>query len=181
MEVNKKRVERSATRRVEGSGPAAETGRLWFNDGSCVRLRPEYPNHVWVRLRADRTYDGKAYRMLTVIDEFSRECLAIVVGEDQLQRCSLHVGRPVHPSWNPGAYRSDNGPEFCAKAFVSARQVGRGNAVHRAGQSLGEWIHRVVQREAAGRVAEPGVFLQAEGGPCPDRAVAATLQRSKTT
>jgi len=49
-----------------------------------------------------------------------------------------------------------------------------------ARQPLGEWIHRVIQREVAGRAAEPGAFLHAEGGPCPDRAVAATLQRSKT-
>lgn len=56
-------------------------GRLWFNDGSCARLRPEYPNHVWAHdFVADRTYDGKAYRMLTVIDEYGRECLAIVLG-----------------------------------------------------------------------------------------------------
>ena len=61
-----------------------------------------------------------------------------------------------------------------------ARQVGRWNAVHRAGQSLGERIHRVVQREAAGRTAEPGDLLHDERGPCPDRAVAATLQRSTT-
>ena len=55
-------------------------GRLWLNDGSCVRLRPEYRNHVWsydfVHCRTD---DGKAFRTLNLIDEFSRECLAIKV------------------------------------------------------------------------------------------------------
>ena len=55
-------------------------GRLWFNDGSCVRLRPQYPGHVWsYDFVMDRTHDGKAFRMLTVIDEHSRQCLAIHV------------------------------------------------------------------------------------------------------
>jgi hypothetical protein len=60
------------------------------------------------------------------------------------------------------------------------RETGRASAVHRAGKSLGEWIHRVVQRETAGRVAEPGDLLHAEGGPYSDRAVASTLQWSTT-
>ena len=52
--------------------------RLWLNDGSCVRLRPEYPGHVWsYDFVQDRTHDGRAFRMLTVIDEFTRESLAI--------------------------------------------------------------------------------------------------------
>jgi putative transposase len=55
-------------------------GRLWLNDGSCVRLRPERPNHVWsYDFMQDSTGDGRRFRMLTVIDEFTRRCLAIVV------------------------------------------------------------------------------------------------------
>jgi hypothetical protein len=55
-------------------------GRLWLNDGSCVRLRPERPNHVWsYDFVQDRTEDGRTFRMLCVIDEFTRRCLAIVV------------------------------------------------------------------------------------------------------
>jgi putative transposase len=80
--VNKKRVER-IWRREGLKVPARQPkrSRLWFNDGSCVPLRPEYPNHVWAyEFVMDRTYDGKAFRMLTVIDEYTRECLAIVVG-----------------------------------------------------------------------------------------------------
>ena len=54
--------------------------RLWLNDGSCNRLRPCLPNHVWsYDFVMDRTHDGRAFRMLTVIDEYTRECLAIVV------------------------------------------------------------------------------------------------------
>ncbi len=55
-------------------------GRLWLNDGSCIRLRPERPNHVWsYDFVQDQTEDKRPYRMLTVIDEFTRRCLAIVV------------------------------------------------------------------------------------------------------
>ena len=79
--VNKKRVERIW--RCEGlKVPAKQPkrGRLWLNDGSCIRLRPERPNHVWsYDFVADRTHDGKALRMLCIIDEFSRESLAIRV------------------------------------------------------------------------------------------------------
>ena len=58
-------------------------GRLWLNDGSCIRLRPSWQNHVWsYDFVADRTHEGKAFRMLTVIDEFTRECLAIAVARN---------------------------------------------------------------------------------------------------
>jgi putative transposase len=53
-------------------------GRLWFTDGSCIRLRAEHPNHVWsYDFVEDRTHDGRKYRMLNVVDEFTHECLAI--------------------------------------------------------------------------------------------------------
>jgi len=93
-------------------------GRLWFNEGSCVRRRPEYRNHVWAYdFVADRTHEGRAFRMLTVIDEYTRECLAIVVGRrinshDVLYTLAdLFVRRGI-----PAHIRSDNGPEFCARA-----------------------------------------------------------------
>ena len=55
-------------------------GRLWLNDGSCIRLRPCWPNHVWsYDFVMDRTHDGRKFRMLTVIDEFTRRCMAVVV------------------------------------------------------------------------------------------------------
>ena len=93
-------------------------GRLWLNDGSCVRLRPEYTDHVWAYdFVADRTHDGKPLRMLTVVDEYSRECLAIVPGrmlksEDVIETLAdlfVERGAPEH-------IRSDNGPEFCSRA-----------------------------------------------------------------
>ncbi len=117
--VNHKRVERLWRReglKVPKRQPKRR--RLWLNDGSCVRLRPERPNHVWsYDFVQDRTQDGRAYRMLTMIDEYTRECLAIDVArnltaDDVLSRLTeLFVRRGV-----PDYIRSDNGTEFTAKA-----------------------------------------------------------------
>jgi putative transposase len=117
--VNLKRVERIWRReglKVPQKQP--KRGRLWLNDGSCIRLRPEYANHVWsYDFIEDRTHDGRKLRMLNILDEFTRECLAIRVSRklnssdviDVL--CDLFILRGV-----PGHIRSDNGPEFIAKA-----------------------------------------------------------------
>lgn len=82
--VNHKRVERLWRReglKVPKRQPKRR--RLWLNDGSCVRLRPERPNNVWsYDFVQDRTQDGRAYRMLTMIDEYTRECLAIEVARN---------------------------------------------------------------------------------------------------
>ena len=93
-------------------------GRLWRTDGSCIRLRPERPNHVWsYDFVEDRTHDGRKYRMLNVVDEFTHECLAIRLARklksiDVIDVLSdLFMLRGV-----PGHIRSDNGPEFVAKA-----------------------------------------------------------------
>jgi putative transposase len=117
--VNDKRVERIWRReglKVPQKQP--KRGRLWLTDGSCIRLRPEYRNHVWsYDFVEDRTHDGRKFRMLNVIDEFTHECLAIRVDRklkaidviDVL--ADLFILRGV-----PGHIRSDNGPEFVAKA-----------------------------------------------------------------
>ena len=117
--VNDKRVERIWRReglKVPEKQP--RRGRLWLADGSCLRLRAERPNHVWsYDFVEDRTHDGRRYRMLNVIDEFTHECLAIRVGRklkaaDVVDALSdLFLLRGV-----PGHVRSDNGPEFVAKA-----------------------------------------------------------------
>ncbi len=69
--VNRKRVERIWRReglKVPHKQP--KRGRLWLNDGSCVRLRPEYPGHVWAYDFVEgRTHDGRKFRILTIIDE----------------------------------------------------------------------------------------------------------------
>ena len=124
--VNRKRVERIW--RQEGlkvPHKQPKKRRLWFTDGSCIRLRPEYPNHVWsYDFVEDRTHDGRKFRMLNIIDEFTRECLTIRVSRklkavDVIDVLSdLFILRGV-----PGHIRSDNGPEFVAqavRAWISA-------------------------------------------------------------
>ncbi len=67
----------------------AKRGRLWLNDGSSIRLRPSWPNHVWsYDFVMDRTHDGKAFRMLTVIDEFNRRSLRT---HSRASICSLTI------------------------------------------------------------------------------------------
>jgi len=93
-------------------------GRLWLADGSCIRLRPEHRNHVWsYDFVEDRIQDGRKYRMLSVLDEFTHECLAIRVARklkaiDVIDVLSdLFILRGI-----PAPIRSDNGPEFVAQA-----------------------------------------------------------------
>jgi len=92
-------------------------GRLWLNDGSCIRLRPCWHHHVWAYdFVQARTHDGRAFRMLTVIDEFSRECLAIEVARHIHSDDVLHVLTELFTQHGPPDYiRSDNGSEFTAK------------------------------------------------------------------
>jgi putative transposase len=109
--VNRKRVARIWRReglKVPQKQP--KKGRLWLNDGSCVRLRPERPNHVWsYDFVEDKTHDKRKVRMLNVIDEFTRECLTIRVSRrlnatDVVDVLSdLFILRGV-----PGHIRSDN-------------------------------------------------------------------------
>lgn len=118
--VNHKRVERiwrEEGLRVPRRQP--KRGRLYLNDGSCIRLRPRWRNHVWsYDFVADRLRNGKKIRMLTVIDEYSRKCLAIRVGsalkaDDVLYTLSdLFVTEGV-----PDYIRSDNGSEFTAQTL----------------------------------------------------------------
>ncbi len=103
-EVNHKRVERLWRReglKVPHQQP--KRARLWLNDGSCIRLRPAYPNHVWsYDFVHHRTHDGRAYRLLTVIDEAARIALAIKVArrlnsEDVLScEAQAAAGRAQH-------------------------------------------------------------------------------------
>jgi putative transposase len=117
--VNHKRVERIWRReglKVPKKQP--KRSRLWLNDSSCIRFRPEHKDHVWsYDFMIDRTADGRAFKILNIIDEYTRECLAILVERsltsedviDQLFNLFILRGIPEH-------IRSDNGPEFTAKA-----------------------------------------------------------------
>lgn len=93
-------------------------GRLWLNDGSCVRLRAEYVNHVWsYDFVHHRTEDGRAFRTLNVLDEFGRECLAIRVKRKLNSTDVIDVLTDLFILRGVPAYiRSDNGPEFVAEA-----------------------------------------------------------------
>jgi putative transposase len=117
--VNHKRVERIWRKeglKVPKKQP--KRSRLWLNDGSCIRLRPEYKDHVWsYDFMIDRTANGRAFKILNIIDEYTRECLAIMVARkirnqdviDLLFQLFILRGIPEH-------IRSDNGSEFTAKA-----------------------------------------------------------------
>mgnify|MGYP002725700174 CR=1 FL=1 len=93
-------------------------GRLWLNDGSCIRLKPEHKNHVWAYdFVFDRTHDGRPLKLLTMVDEYSRECLAVEVGRRMNSRDVLRIlARLMLRHGIPGHIRSDNEPEFVAKA-----------------------------------------------------------------
>ena len=116
--VNHKRVERIW--RQEGlkvPSKQPKRSRLWLNDGSIVRLKPAFPKHVWsYDFMHDRTHNGVPFRILNVIDEYTRECLTVKVARrlthkdvlDVLLDLFIERGVPVH-------IRSDNGPEFIAK------------------------------------------------------------------
>jgi len=117
-QVNHKRVERIWRReglKVPKKQP--KRGRLWLNDGSCIRLRPEHKDHVWsYDFVMARTADGRSFRILAILDEYTRECLAILVKRsirsqdviDLLFYLFVFRGIPEH-------IRSDNGPEFTSK------------------------------------------------------------------
>lgn len=116
--VNHKRVERiwrEEGLKVPKKQPKRK--RLYFNDGSCIRLKPAYENHIWsYDFVSDRLANGRKIRILTVIDEFTRRCLALRVSYrlnsddvlDELSELFLQEGLPDF-------IRSDNGAEFTAK------------------------------------------------------------------
>jgi len=118
-QVNHKRVERIWCQeglKVPGKQP--KKGRLWLNDGYCVRLRAGHRDHVWsYDFVQDRTTAGRPIRILTLIDKYTRECLSLLVDRklnsenvlDELSNLFLTRAIPEH-------IRSDNGSEFTAKA-----------------------------------------------------------------
>lgn len=118
-DVNHKRVERIWRQQgLKVPQKQPKRGRLWLNDGSCIRLRPERKDHVWsYDMALIRTTDGRPVRILVILDEYTRECLSIYAARrirsqevlDRLYKLFLSRGTPEY-------IRSDNGPEFTAKA-----------------------------------------------------------------
>jgi len=118
-QVNAKRARRIWRReglKVPSRQP--RRGGLWLCDGSYIRLRPEHANHVWAYdFVSEQTHDGRKLRLLTVIDEYSRECLAIRVARHITSQDVLYTLSELFLEKGlPGYIRSDNGPEFVAKA-----------------------------------------------------------------
>ena len=116
--VNHKRVERIWRReglKVPQKQP--KKGRLWLNDGSCVRLRPERPGHVWsYDFVQDKTHDRRTYRTLNIINEFTREALMIRVARKLNSTDVVDALTDLFILRGPPAFiRSDNGPEFVAQ------------------------------------------------------------------
>lgn len=117
-QVNHKRVERiwrSEGLKIPAKQP--KRGRLYLHDGSCIRLQPSWENHVWsYDFVSERLHNGKKFRMLTVIDEFSRRCLAIKVDYQLKAEQILEVLAGLYLANGISDYiHSDNGAEFTAK------------------------------------------------------------------
>ena len=93
--------------------------RLYHKDSSVIRLRPQYPNHIWsIDFVHDRLSNGRPYKMLTVLDEYTREALCVAV---KSRMGNAEVLETLYPLFlihgKPEVIRSDNGPEFISKAF----------------------------------------------------------------
>lgn len=95
--------------------------RLWLADGSCIRLRPEFKNHVWsYDFVSEQTHDGRKFKILNIIDEHTRECLASHVARRiRSQDVILVLADLFLKHGIPKHIRSDNGPEFIAKKLVT--------------------------------------------------------------
>jgi len=133
--VNHKRVERIW--RWEGlkvPQRQPKRGRLWLNDGSCIRLRPQHKDHVWAYdFVFTRTHDGRPVRMLTMVDEYTRECLAIDVGrspqrpqyrEPSRSGSALRFTPGPFCRWNSGRPRTYRGVVRCALERAMGRAAG---------------------------------------------------------
>ena len=165
--VNDKRVERIWRReglKVPKKQP--KRGRLWLADGSCVRLRPGHRNHVWsYDFVEDRTHDGRKFRMLNVLDEFTHESLAIRVARklkaidviDVLSDLFIARGVPAH-------IRSRQRPRVRrqGRTGVDWRRSCQ-DGLHRPRQPVGERLHRELQRAPARRALGRRDLLFAEG------------------
>ncbi len=152
--VNHKRVERIW--RQEGlkvPQKQPKRRRLWLNDGSCVRLHPGHPRHVWsYDFMLASTDNGRPFRILNVMDEYTRECLATRVARqltaEDVQECltELFCRHGV-----PEYVRSDNGPEFTSQKIRTwLNELGPSTLFIEPGSPWDlRWLHRIVQWQAA--------------------------------
>ena len=143
--VNHKRVERIWRKeglKVPKKQP--KRGRLWLNDGSCIRLRPEHENHVWsYDFMIERTANGRAFKILNIIDEYTRKSLITKVNrrirsQDVIDELfELFILRSI-----PEAYKVRQRPRVYRQGSEKvAEAAGSKDAFHRAREPLGEWLH----------------------------------------
>ena len=183
-QVNDKRNERLWKReglKVPAKQP--KKARLWFNDNSCVRLRPEYPNYVWsYDFVHDRTHDGRAFRTLNLIDEYTKEVSDNPgEAETQLHRCYRRANRSVHPAGATGLH-----------PFRQLTRVRRRNCLrldcrcwgtdrlYRPSIAMGKWLLRELQCPVQGRAAQRRDILHPQRGPDRHRGMAQTLQHGSS-
>jgi len=148
--VNHKRVERIWRREgLKVPQKQAKKSRLWLKDGSCVRLRPEHPNHVWsYDFVQDRTHDGRIFRTLNIIDEFTKEALVIRVkrrlnSTDVVDALTdLFILRVIPNMLWHRIYRREG-------TNLDRRRRGK-DRFHRTRFTLGEWVLRELQRPVSG-------------------------------
>lgn len=119
--VNKKRIEliwRQEGLKVPAKQP--KRARLWLNDGSTIRHRPEYKNHVWsYDFVSEQTYDGRKFKVLNIIDEYSRELLVCFTARQIKSQDVIFVLADLFLKHGTLQFiRSDNGPEFVAKELI---------------------------------------------------------------
>ena len=118
FKVNHKRVERIWRQQgLKVAGRQKKRRRLWLKDGSCIRLRPEHRDHVWsYDILEDKIYNGKKFRILNIIDEYTRECLLSFVSRRITSSEVVEFLAELFCSRGlPEYIRSDNGSEFTAK------------------------------------------------------------------
>ena len=173
----------SQAKRLKEPSKQPKRGRLWLTDGSCIRLRPLYRHHVWAYdFVADRMHDGRPLKMLTVLDEYSRECLAIVVtrrlqADDVLQTLSELFAEHGPPA----NLRSDNGPEFTARVVRQwLGELGVKTLFIEPGSPWENGYNESFNGTLRNRAAEARNLLFAGGGKSADRAVAARIQHAST-
>ena len=152
--------------------------------GSDIRLPGAVrPNAVWCYdFVHDQLVDGRSLKLLCVLDEYTRECLAIEVGASlRPQDVILTLSRLMRLYGKPAYVRSDYGAEFtAAKVMRWLRGQAIGPAFICTRQPLAERLRRELQRQAARRAAQPRMVPHARRSQGPDRALATVLQRAGT-
>jgi transposase InsO family protein len=158
-------------------------GRLGLADGSCIRLRPERPNHVWSwDFVMDRTDDGRPIKIMTLIDECTRECLAIHVAR-RIRTCDVIdiLADVMQVRAVPEHRRSDNGPEMVAKVLRRwLEKLGTKCIYISPGSPWENGYRESFNGRLRDELLDGESLLHPQGGPAADRALAGLLQHPTT-